>query len=344
MLIRQIKKDGRLPPEKMSTLTAVLFIPTIIIFALTFKWISGWRADIQHQKNQIEIKAFVESVYKPLATSQKSIVSNLSEMRSLLIETDNMGLDHPNHIKLIQHVKDQWQKGHGVLYDVYTDTDKEVRRAWIAHNTMDREDVLGKFSKQAVQLEVQIKKAEKVYQSSIYSVQGEMIKTLDRARRLLDANRKPAKLRKQRKANQTLSDAIRPYSSSARVDLIMHLTAIDPRLTDDVKTLQELIRIAGQQIVVLRNHLQNNNDLEKPLTKIILDWKNYEESTQLRLRQVLFAVEAEYVSRKLGLSYKSPAVKAMHKSLLLDIPVIVGKALKQRKIINQSYNINRSTR
>lgn len=339
LLVRQIKKDGRLPPEKLSTLTAILFIPALIIFALVFKGIAGWRSNIQLQNNQIEVGAFVKSVYQPLAVSQQKLHAKLSETNSLLLEIESMELTYPNHVELVRHVKKQWKAGQAVLFKTYHNTDKQIRRAWIAHNTMDREDVLSKFSKQAVHLEVQIHKAEKKYLTHIYSVQTQMVRSLDQARRLLDSHRKPARTKKGRLANKLLSEKIRPFSSTTSAEIIGYLSLVDVQLQDEIATLQQLIRHAGQQMLVLNNHLYKNRDLKLPLTKAINDWKLFEEVSKQQLQQILFAIEAEFVARKLGLSGNSPAVRAMHKSLLIGIPAIVGKAHKKRKAIDQSYNI-----
>lgn len=161
LLMRQIKKDGRLPREKMSTLAGVLFIPCIIIFALIFKGISSWRADIQQENNKIKLESFVSGVYAPLTKSRRSLLNSLSSMNGLIRNVENMELEHPNHTEVIRHVKDQWGVAYKDLQQAYLDSDKEVRRAWIAHNTMDSQDVLVKFSKQAVQIESQLKQAEK---------------------------------------------------------------------------------------------------------------------------------------------------------------------------------------
>ena len=342
LLMRQIKKDGRLPAEKMSTLAGVLFIPSIIIFALIFKGISAWRTDIQNQNDLFEVESFISDVYKPLATSRQSLRNSLAEMSRLLEDVESMELAYPNQSDLIRRVKEQWQLGHVALYQNYTDTDKEVRRAWIAHKTLDSQDVLSKFSGQAVNIESQIKKAEKDYQAHIYSVQDSMVKALDSARQLLDANRLQPKSKKQAALNQALRENIRPYNDFATSELLSFLSAIDPRLEDDVKTLQGLIRLSAQQSAILRDHLYKNRDLEKPLTKIIGDWTGLEESTNQSLQQILYAAEVEFITRRLGLSADSPAIKAMHKSLMVNIPEILGKGLKKRKIIDQSYNINRS--
>ena len=338
--MRQIKKDGRLPQEKMTTLAAVLFIPAIIVFALLFKSTSNWRADIRQEQNRIEIESFIASVYQPLANSRTELRNNLLEMQTLIQKVESMELAHPNHIDLIRKVRRQWSLGHGSLYKAYTETDKEVRRAWIAHNTMDKQDVLLKFSKQAVQIETQIKKAQADYQTHLYSVQGEMVKMLDRARKLLASNRITPKSKQQIAINQALREKIRPLNTGMTSELLSFVGTLDMRLQDDVKTLHELIRIAGQQSAIIRDHLYKNPDLEQPLTKIISDWKTLEDKSNGGLQEIYYAIEAEYVVRRLGLSANSPAIKAMHQTLLKTIPAIKGKGLKQKKKIDQSYSIN----
>jgi len=101
MLMRQIKQDGSLPPEKMTKLAAILFIPAVIVFALVSKGITGWRADIQSEKERVEIENFVKGVYKPLASSQRSLLLSFSEMSKALKETEKLELNHPNHADLI---------------------------------------------------------------------------------------------------------------------------------------------------------------------------------------------------------------------------------------------------
>lgn len=340
LLMRQIKKQGRLPQDKMTTLAALLFIPAIIIFALCFKSISNWRADIRAEQNRVEVETFIASVYQPLADSRVELRHNLLEMQTLIEKVESMEVAHPNHFDLIRMVRQQWSLGHASLYKAYTETDKEVRRAWIAHNTMDRQDVLLKFSKQAVKIEAQIKKAQADYQTHLYSVQGEMVKMLDRARKLLDANRITPKSKKQIAINQALREKIRPVNPVTANQLLNFIGTLDARLQDDVNTLHELIRVAGQQTAVIRDHLYKNRDLELPLTKIISDWQNLESQSNESLQQIYYAIEAEYVVRLLGLSASSPAINAMHKTLLKTIPAILGAGLKQKKKIDQSYSVN----
>ena len=342
LLMRQIKKDGRLPQEKMTTLAAVMFIPAIIVFALLFKSTSNWRADIRQEQNRIEIESFIASVYQPLANSRTELRNNLLEMQTLIQKVESMELAHPNHFDLIRMVRQQWSLGHASLYKAYTETDKEVRRAWIAHNTMDRQDVLLKFSEQAVQIDAQIKKAQVDYQTHLYSVQGEMVKMLDQARKLLASNRITPKSKQQIAINQALREKIRPINTGMTTELLSFVGTLDMRLQDDVKTLHELIRLAGQQSAIIRDHLYKNRDLEQPLTKIITDWKTLEDKSNDGLQEIYYAIEAEYVVRRLGLTAKSPAIKAMHQTLLKTIPAIKGKGLKQKKKIDQSYSINLS--
>ncbi len=339
LLVHKIKNAGRLSSDKLSTLTAILFIPAILIFVLVYKGISGWRSDIQFQYDQIEVSSFVSQIYEPLSVSQKLLQEKLYITNSLLIEIESMELTYFNHIEMIRHVKKKWREAQAVLYKTYQNTDKEIRRAWIAHNTMDRNDVLSKFSKQAVYLEEDIHQAEKNYQSLIYSVQGQMVRGLDQARRLLDSHQKPARTKKRRLENKKTSESIQPFSPTLSTELIGYLSLIDEQLQTYIDTLQQLIRHAEQQILVLNNHLHKNRDLQLPLTKAISDWQQFEKLSKQQLQQVLFAIEAELVARKLGLSGNSPAVYAMHKSILKGIPAIVSKAQKRRIAIDQSYNI-----
>ncbi len=341
MLMRQIKKNGSLPPEKMTTLAAILFIPALLVFALISKGITDWRTELQNQKERVEIDQFVRGVYKPLSTAQASLLQSFSEMRALLQDTEALELEYPNHAPLIADVTKEWRAGQIALYNVYKDVDKEVRRAWISFNTMDQQDVLAKFGKQAVQLETDIRKEETKYQRHIRSVQDKLIQDLDSARKLLDANRKPPKSKKQKVRNQTLREKIRPFNDRTIAELVGFLNLIDKRLKNEVEALQRLIRVSGQQGTIIRSHLEKNRDLERPLTLIINKWKALEEKSQRSLNQVLYAIEAEYVALKLGLSQENPAIKAMHKSLLINIPHIVGKATKQRRSIDQSYKIKR---
>lgn len=340
LLMRQIKKQGRLPQDKMTTLAGILFIPTLFIFALLFKNISNWRSDIQQEQNRVKIETFIASVYKPLADSRTELRKNLLEMQTLIEGVESMEIAHPNHIDLIRMVRQQWALGRDSLYKAYTETDKEVRRAWIAHNTMDQQDVLVKFSKQAVQIESQIKKAQTNYQTHLYGVQGEMVKMLDKSRKLLDANRKPPKSEKQIATNQALREKIKPLRSGMTTELLRFIGTLEIRLKEDIEIIHELIRIAAQQTAVIRDHLYKNRDLEQPLTKIISDWKILEEKSKKSLEEIYYAIEAEYVARKLGLSAESPAIVAMHKTFVRTIPAIKGEGLKQKKRIDQSYTIN----
>ncbi|MGV6852300.1 MAG: hypothetical protein ACWA5R_09025 [bacterium] len=340
--MRQIKKDGRLPAEKMSTLAAVLFIPAFIIFALSFKGISTWRNGIKLETEQIKIESFVKKAYQPLSSSRQSLQNNLSQMQSLIQNIESMALSYPNHAELIQKVKQQWGTGQDALSSAYVETDREVRRAWIAHNTLDSQDVFAKFSKQAVYLESQIKKAEKDYDVHLHSVQGEMTKAVNDASQLIRALRKPAKSKKQQLKNKALREKIRPFNQSLTAELIGYVGQIDKRLEQQILTFQELIRISGQQSAILRDHLYQNPDLEKPLTKIINNWKTLESDSSLRLQQIFYAIEAEYVAVKLGLPEKNSAIEALRKNMRTIVPEVVGQSLKRRKAIDQSYNINRS--
>ena len=338
--MRQIKKDGRLAQDKVTTLTAILFIPAIIIFALFYKGLSTWRADILAEKEAIERGAFVQNVYAPLAAAQRDLVLTFSNMQQLLRDTESLQLSHPNHAHLIKTIKDQWRASQTGLYAIYTETDKEIRFAWIAHNGLDQRDVLNKFSKKAVKLEVKIKKTENDFQLAIRDAQSDLVRSIDSARHLISSYRVTPKSKKRQLANQALREKLRSFDNVTRTKLLSYLNDVDSRLKAEIDALQDLIKTSGQQSAVLEEHLVKNQDLEKPLTVIINKWKRLEANSQMQLNVIYYAIEAEYVAVKLGLSLKNPSIQAMHKSLQRNIPDIVGKALKQRKIIDQSYRIN----
>ena len=336
--MRQIKKDGRLPAEKMTTLAAVLFLPALLIFALVFKGISNWRSGIQFENNRVEIETFVNRAYPPLVDSQQRLLLTLQEMQVLLGDIEALEMEFPSHIDLIQTIKQQWLTSQNVLYNVYETTDREIRHAWISHKTMDSRDVLAKFSKQAVQLNSNITNAKKDYRLELLGAQDGLVKNLDAARQLLDSVRKPPKSKKQRTKNAETLKKIRHFDDRTKTKLVNFLGRIDSRIQQEVEALSELIRLSGQQIAKVRAFLLKNQDLEKPLTKIMTDWKTLEQNSFTRMNQILFATEAEFIALKLGLSQNSPAIKAMHKSLRVNLPAIVGKAQKERKSIDQSYN------
>jgi len=336
--MRQIKKDGRLPAEKMTTLATVLFLPALLILALAFKGISNWRSGIQSEDNRIEMETFVNRAYPPLVHSQQRLLITLQKTQALLNDIEVLERKFPSHADLIKKIKLKWSTSQSILYKVYENTDREIRHAWISHKTLDSRDVLAKFSKQAVKLNSNIINAKKDYRSQLLSAQTDIVKNLDAARQLLDSIRKTTKSKKQKAKNALTLKKIRHFDDRTKAKLIEFLGRVDGRLRQEVEALNELIRLSGQQRAEVRSFLLNNQDLEKPLTKVISDWKALEQNSYKRLNQILFATEAEFIALKLGLSQNSPAIKAMHKSLLINLPAIVGKAQKERKSIDQSYN------
>lgn len=340
LLMRQIKIDGRLPHEKMTTLAAILFIPALIVCALCFKSISNWRTDLRQEQQRIKIESFISDVYQPLANSRVELRKNLLKVQALLQHVERMISTHPNHLALTSMLKKQWSLAYASLFEVYTETDKEVRRAWIAHNTLDQQDVLLKFSKQAIQIDAKIKKAQADHQIYLHDIQGKMVEALNRSRKLLAAHQTPPKSTRQVESNQALRKGIRPINTAVSEELMSFLGTLDSRLQNDLKVLYELIRISGQQSAIIRDHLYKNRDLERPLTKIISDWKILEDKSNKSLQQIYYAIETEYIVRQLGLPSNSPAIKAMHQTLTKTIPAIKGEGLKQKKKIDQSYSIN----
>lgn len=339
MLMRQIKKDGSLPANKRNKLGAILFIPAIIIFVFVFKQISNWRADILYKKDQIELNNFVSSNHEKLLLAQQRIKRERYKMQDILQKVGYMRQEHPNHEQLISNVIISWNKGLQELWTTYIDTGKEIKYYWLLTNTKEGKNVKEKFSKRAVDLENNNKKALKKYDKVISSIRGNLIKSLDRARRLLDSNRRDAKTKSQRRKNQITRQNILSFDDNPEEKLVNFIGTIDSRLKEEVVNLQKLIHTSGQQSIIIRNYLQNNPDLELPLSRTINNWIILENDSKKKLNQILYAVEAEYIALSLDLPWKSPAIRAMHKSLLRNVPLIVGKAAKEKKNIDQSYNI-----
>jgi len=338
--MRQIKRDGRLPAKKRKILAAILFIPALIIFVLIFKQIIDWRTNIQLQQERAELNTFVNSVYSPLVKSQNAILAEEEKMRKLLQQMERLRQEHPNHAQLITDIAQIWRSGLLEYHKSFLETDKEIRRAWISYNTLDQQDVLKKFQKQSVRLDIKNKNAAKKYQKTIDNIQDKLIESLDNARHLLDANRRPPRNKKQKFKVQEIRQQIIPFHEKNETFLINFLGRIDQELQKQVINLQNLIRIAAQQSIVVRNHLLNNPDLEAPLVITIKNWLALETEGKEKLNQILYAIEAEYIALKLNLPPRNPAIRAMKKNLLKNIPFIVGKLQKKKQSINQSYNID----
>ena len=220
MLMRQIKRQGRLPAQKRTILGAILFIPSIILFSFVLKQIIDWRTDIEVQRERAELNTFVRSVYKPLLQSQNAILAEERRMGKLLQKVNHLSQEHPNHAQLINQIIQKWLLGLKEYHLSYKKTDKEIRRAWISYNTLDQKDVLKKFEKQAVRSDLENKKAEKKYRRTIYNIQDELIKSLDTARKLLDANRRPPRSKKQKALVLAIRQSIIPFNDRLMIKLI----------------------------------------------------------------------------------------------------------------------------
>lgn len=349
MLLRQIKKDGRLPTKKRNTLSVILYIPAIIIFALVFKQISDWRSDIKRQNKHAEIYNFANSVFPKLVTSQKAILEERNKMLLLLQKVQNLGVEHPNHIVLIDKIIEQWERGLKELKDAYKETDIQIRLGWISYKNGDdkgKKYVRTEFDRKAAQLYLKNQNAEKKYRNTIYSIQDKLIKSMDDARALIKANRIPPR-GKQKTRVQKIRDSIIPFSDQTVQKLIsftgekidtQRKGKIDAQLKGKIEGLQNIIRHAAQQSILLKNDLRNNPDLAAPLQITINRWNLLERISQEKLNEILYAIEAEYIARILKLPRHDQAIRAMHSSLKKEISYIVDQAFKNYKSITQSYS------
>ena len=348
VLVRQIKKDGQLSQDRLTKLTAFLFIPVLLVFALALYGITSWRADIKHQQNRIEIQQFVNSVYKPLSRSQQALLQSIQHMRKLRDSISPLRDKHPNHAEMLKNIASEWRTSQQTLYNLYSVTDKEIRHAWISYKTMNQQDVLDKFYTKAVNLNDEISKLNRDYQIGVRGAKDELIQSIDAARQRLNNKKRKKKKSKKNKSSRVTSTRnitnnndpiIFDFNNNTITTLLRYLSTVDIGLEIEVQRLQEDIRLAQQRHEEVRLYLIDNPDLEKPLNKILEDWIRLKNNNRSHLNRILFAIEAEYLANKLGLSKKHQAIKAMHNSFKLNIPAIVGKAQQQREVLERSYNI-----
>ena len=338
LLVRQIKHDGQLPEHKLKQLTALLFIPAILVFGLVFYGLSSWRTEIKAQQTRTEIAQFVTRVYKPLADSQASLLQSAKDMRLWLDAIDRLSGEFPNHQALIKQIETEWLASQKRLFKLYSDTDREIRHAWISYKTLNQQDVFDKFYTKAVHLNNAISKVNKDNQLNIRGVQDKLVKSIDEARRLLSTKKKNKHRKKSKKANKT-ELVIGNFNETTITTLLSYLASLDEGLAVEIRHLQENIRLARQRHEEVLLYLEDNPDLRQPLEKVLQGWKILQENNQNDFNTILYALEARYIARKLGLPKNNPAMKAMRKQFKLRIPAIVVKAQKQREELERSYNI-----
>jgi len=338
LLVRQIRRDGQLSEDRLKRLTALLFIPAILIFGLIFYGLSSWRAEIKAQHSRAEIAQFVTRVYKPLGDSQASLLQSAKDMRLWLEAIERLRGEFPNHQTLIKQIETEWLASQKRLFQLYSDTDREIRHAWISYKTLNQQDVFDKFYTKAVHLNNKIAKVNKDNQLNIRGVQDELVISIDEARRLLSPKKKNKRRKKDKKANKA-ELIIGDFNETTITTLLSYLASLDEGLALEIRHLQENIRLARQRHEEVLLYLEDNPDLRQPLEKVLQGWKILQRNNQNDFNTILYALEAQYIARKLGLSKNNPAMKAMRKQFKLRIPAIVGKARKQREELERSYNI-----
>ncbi len=340
LLVRQIKRDGQLSQDKLKRLTALLFMPAVLVFLLIFYGLSSWRAEIKAQQTRAEIAQFVTRVYKPLGESQESLLQSARGMRRWLDGIERLRGEFPNHQKLLQQINTEWLASQKRLFQLYSDTDKEIRHAWISYQTLNQQDVFDKFYTKAVHLNNHIEKVNKDNQLNLRGVQDELVKSIDEARQLLSTKKSnKRKRKKKKKQTKELEQNIADFNETTITTLLNYLSVLDDGLSVEVRHLQENIRLARQRHEEVMLYLEDNPDLRQPLEKVLQGWQRLQTQNQNDLNKILYTVEAQYIARKLGLPKNNPAAKAMRKQFKQKIPAIVSKAKKQREELERSYNI-----
>ncbi len=339
LLVRQIRRDGQLPEDKLKRLSALLFIPTILIFIVIFYGLSSWRAEIKAQQTRAEIAQFVTRVYKPLGDSQQALLQSARDMRLWIDGVARLREEFPHHHELLSRIEAEWHASQKRLFQLYADTDKEIRHAWISYKTLNQQDVFDKFYTKAVRLNNKIEKVNKDNQLNIRGVQDELVKSIDQARRLLNSKKNNKRKRKKTQKPHQPETGMDDFKETTITTLLQYLSSRDKGLAGEVRHLQENIRLARQRHEEVLLYLEDNPDLRQPLEKVLQGWQTLQTLNQQDLNKILYALEVHYIARKLGLSKNNPAIKAMRKQLALRIPAIVSHAQKQREALERSYNI-----
>lgn len=346
LLIRQIRRNGSLPAEKLSTLTALLFIPALLVFALILYGLTNWRSDLREEKNRQEIEQFVRSVYAPLADSQHALKETITSMRESLNRFDQYHQNHPNHADLLNHVEKEWQRRFDELQQLHQATDKDIRHAWILYRTMNRQDVHDKFHTRAVQQNDKIRKVEQSYYSSVRGIQGMLLESLTRAQKVLtgkiavvsktDAIKSQSGKRQQAKHALQIHD----FNESVSTQLLDRLAQVNPELSKAVEQIRKEVLIARQKRAEVALFLDDNPDLEQPLNQVLLNWRERELANQEALNRILYALEADYLALALGLPPSHSALQKLHAALADTIPQMLQQAQSLRAVLERSYTIN----
>jgi len=329
LLVKKIRSKTKLSSELFFLLSMALLLMTLLIIWQGVNTVSSWKSGSSRELNE-KIHSFTLSVYKPLVFSRDKVVAEIKDMNVLLEEIDDLIDDHPHHASLLLNTKEIWSNGVYQLKKLQKSVDKEVRRAWIAHDTMNQKTVDAKFAKQAVKLNKHINIELKKFRKLIINVHDMIRKDLFATQKQL----LKGKLKKKSLAhNRNSSD----FSTDTTEKLLTFSEIIDPSVHDGLLKLIDEITITEQRQEKVRFYLEDNPDLADPLIKVLDYWKAAEQQSRDYFDQLLYALESDLLGRKLGLHKNDYGIVSMNKTLKKQIPVIIKKIQRKRDSIDNSY-------
>lgn len=328
--IRRNKPD--MPTEKLIliALASLLFL-IFSIFSVSNSIESTQKKGLDlsfNNENQEEIHDFTLKVYKPLASSLEKVDAEIKNMNILLEDIDDLIDRHPRHAVMLSHAKKTWQDGSDALRKKQRLIQKEIRRAWIAHDTKNQQTVDIKFSREAVKLDKRMNLGLKKFRELIINVHAMIRQDLSYSQKQLG-----------RKSQQTdeVSPRIANYTTELTGKLLTFSKTIDPSIHEGMEKLLDEIAITEQRQEKNRQHLEENKDLTEPLIKVIDYWKEAERQNRDYFDQSLYALESALLGRKLGLKNNDYGIKSMNKVLKKQIPLILKRVQNKRNKIDNSY-------
>ena len=331
--IKKIRRDKPdMPTEKL-----ILIALASLFFILFATWhvsksIEGtqWKGlDLGfNNENQEEIHDFTLKVYKPLVFSLEKVDAEIKDMKILLDDVDDLIGEHPRHAVMLTHAKKTWHDGAYELRKKQKLIQKDIRRAWIAHDTKNQQTVDIKFSREAVKLDKRMNLDLKAFRKLIIDVHAMIRKDLSYSQKKLG--------RKKPQINE-VSPRTTEYTAEITGKLLAFSKTVNPAIHEGMEKLLEEIAITEQRQEKNKQHLEENKDLAEPLIKVIDYWKEAERQNRDYFDQFLYALESALLGRKLGLKNNDYGIKSMNKTLKKQIPLILKRVQDKRNTIDNSY-------
>ena len=327
-LVKRLRSKTEMASEQLFLVAMALLIAIVFILWKVSSGVGANWGGSSNPKIDQEVQQFTARVYKPLVFSRQTLVAEISDMNELLDDIDDLIDDHPRHARLLIEIQSTWSKGVYKLKKLNKEIDKDIRRAWIAHDTGDTEAINTKFARDAVDLDKNINKELKTFRKLILDVHNLLHKDIKAAQKTIG---------KQPEKKKDSSRNLKSFSDKTAKKLLTFLKQADENLYNEFVKLIDEINTSEQRQEQVNNHLESNHDLAEPLVKVIHSWRDIEQENRHYYNQLLYALEATLLGRKLGLNKNDYAIVSMSKTLRKQIPAIVEKRKKKRVALDNSY-------